>query len=259
MSGPEGESVGVVAKTCAILREIARSGQSGARMSDITLQTGISRPSAHRILTALKQEGFVSQSGERRYQLSSVMGELCLSAPSPARNVELLRPTIQELSEICGDTVYLSMRVGDNAHYLMRCEGAYPIKTYVVEPHQSLRLVSCHSGRALLAALPDAEVEAIIDRAWKEDPKLFHSSDPETLRDEIESVRRNGFGWARDVTFPGVAGMTRAVSNPAGAAYMAVTISSISQRLTLERAGALAPSLAQATAKIRSLLDERRD
>jgi DNA-binding IclR family transcriptional regulator len=134
------------------------------------------------------------------------------------------------------------MRTGDFADYLLRCEGAYPIRTHVVSSNQTLHLVSGHSGRALLAAMPEDEAEDVIRWASR-DPSLFGEATPDMLRDEIAVLREKGYGWARDVTFVGVAGLTVPVPTANGAAYMAVTISSIPQRLTPERSAKLLPSL----------------
>lgn len=240
--GKDGKSQ-VVERTCAILRSLGNHGQRGARLIDVTRATGLSRPSAHRILATLVAEGFVRRAADRRYQLGPILHELGMSAPSPVGNPESLRPLIQRLADECGDTVYLAMRRGDYAHYLLRCEGAYPIRTHVVGANQSLPLVSGHSGRALLAALPEEEAEAIIARAEAQDPTLFLMASADILRDEIEQARRKGYGWSQDVTFIGVAGLTMAVENPGGIPFLAVTISSVSPRLSFARANELLPLL----------------
>jgi len=252
----EVDNGGVVAKTCVVLREIARAGIGGARITDIVQNSGFARPTVHRILAALKAENFVRQADNRRYQLAPLMHELGLSAPSAVGDLGALYPAIQSLSDDCGDTAYLARRNGDNAYYLLRGEGAYPIRTYVVQPHQALHLVSCHSGRALLAAMPEEEARAIIDRAWSDDRSLFNAATRETLLEEIDYIREHGFGWARDVTFDGVAGLTMAVPNPHGQPYLAVTISCISQRLTFERAVQILPRLRQAVKQIRAIIDQ---
>ena len=245
----------VVAKTCTILREIARAGSSGARLADLSRNTGLSRPSVHRILATLKSEEFVRQSDSRRYRLTAQVHEIGLSAPGVAGNLEALRPVIQQLADECGDTVYLSMRSGINAHYLMRGEGSYPIRTYLVKPFQVLPLVSCYSGRALLGSMPRQEADAIVDQAWAQDQSQFKAATVASLREEIEFVRANGYGLARDVTFEGVAGLTRAVPNPNGPAYLAVTISAVSSRLPPDRARTLLPGLIETTARIRQIID----
>ena len=248
-------SPGVTAKVCAILREIAQTGGAGARLTDLTASCRCSRPTVRRILIALMAEGFVQQTDRRRYCLTPLVHEIGLSAPSPVGNLDALFPVVQALSDACGDTVYLSRRNGSNAYYLLRGEGAFPIRTYVVQPHQALHLVSCHSGRALLAAMRKSEAHSIIDRAWAEDRSLFNAATRESLLEEIDFAREHGFAWARDVTFSGVAGLSMVVPNPYGQPYLAVTISCISQRLPFDRIGELLPLLKKTAADIRSLID----
>ena len=243
----------VVERTCLILRELGRHGPSGARLIDLTNRSGLSRPTVHRILSTLTMEKFVERTSNRKYRLSSVIYELGLNAPSPVGDPVKFRPIVQELADICGDTVYLAMRTGDFTHYLLRCEGAYPIRTHVVAANQTLHLVSGHSGRALLASMPEDEAEDIITRASR-NPDLFGEATPDSFRDEVYNVREKGYGWARDVTFIGVAGLTIPVPNPRGSAYLALTISSIPQRLTPERAQELLLLLKSKAREISSMV-----
>lgn len=243
----------VVERTCLILRELGRYGPHGARLLDLTERTQLSRPTVHRILSTLTAERFVERTTKRRYRLSSLMHELGLNAPSPVGDPTRLRPIIQALADKCGDTVYLAIRSGDFAHYLLRCEGAYPIRTHVVSANQTLHLVATHAGRALLASMPRDEAEDVIARATR-DRKLFGEATPDGLRDEVEKIRKSGYGWARDVTFLGVAGLTISVPNPRGTAYLAMSISSIPQRITSERAETLLPDLKAAAERISDLV-----
>lgn len=252
MSEGDGNSQ-VVERTCAILRQLSRHGPRGARLIDITKSTGLSRPTVHRILNTLVHEGFVSQASDRRYQLGAMLFEMGLNAPSPMGDLRKLRTIVQALADDSGDTVYLAMRRGDYAHYLLRCEGAYPVRTHVVSADQSLHLVGGHSGRSLLASMSEEEAEDIISRA-EPSPSLFHETTPDGLREEVEDIRQNGFGWARDVMFVGVAGLTVPVPNPNGNAYLALTISSISQRLTHERVKLLLPPLQAAAIRVAEAL-----
>lgn len=236
----------VVQRTCAILRALAGFGHGGGRLLDITRVTGLSRPTVHRILRSLADERFIQQLPSRRYRLGTAMFEIGMSAPSPVGDLEPFRRLVQKLADTCGDTVYFAIRRDDLAFYLLRCEGAYPVRTHVVDASHTLPLVGSHSGRALLAALGEDKAEEIIRRA--EGTKLFGAATPDGLREEIDFVRRNGYGWARDVTILGVAGLTVPVPNVNGRPYLALTISSISQRLDRDRALALLPEL-QATAR----------
>lgn len=239
----------VTQRTCLLLREVARHGQAGARLMDITTSTGLSRPTVHRILRTLVDEDFLQQTDGRRYRLGAALFEIGIVAPSPLGNLGPYQEIVQELANICGDTVYLAIRRGDDAHYLSHCEGSFPIRTHVVNANQTLPLVTGHSGRALLAAMSEIEADEIINRA-KSIPNIFGVSSDVSLREEIDMVRQKGYGWSRDVTFVGVAGLTTCVPNPNGQAYLALTISAITARLDPQRAQELLPHLLNAAKKI---------
>jgi DNA-binding IclR family transcriptional regulator len=53
-----------VDRACELLREIARTGVAGVRILDLCHATGLSRPTAHRILRSLQLAGLVRQSPE---------------------------------------------------------------------------------------------------------------------------------------------------------------------------------------------------
>lgn len=242
----------VVQRTCTVLRALAGFGHAGGRLLDVTTATGLSRPTVHRILQTLADERFIQQLPSRRYRLGTAMFEIGMSAPSPVGDLEPFRRLVQRLADSCGDTVYFAIRRDDLAFYLLRCEGAFPVRTHVVDTNQTLPLVRSHSGRALLASLDEEKADEIIRRA--EGTKLFGATDPDGLREEIDFVRRNGYGWARDVTLIGVAGLTVPVPNANGRSYLALTISSISQRLDRDRALALLPELRNTARAITDLI-----
>jgi DNA-binding IclR family transcriptional regulator len=242
----------VIERCCRILREVARTGRTGARLVDLTSVTDLSRPTIHRILQSLIAERFVEQRPSRRYSLGAALFELGMAAPSPVSNLEPCRAIIQKLADTVGDTVYLAIRQRDYAFYLLRCEGAFPIKTHVVKVGDTLPLVAGHCGHALLAAMGRDEAETIIGRAIVT-PRVFGAGSPNELRREIDSVRRNGFGWAQDVTHQGVAGVAAPVPAETANSYLAVSISAISSRLNGERAMELGPHLLEAVRAIATL------
>ncbi len=241
-----------IERACLILREVARRGQGGARLVDLTQATRLSRPTVHRILQSLAKEGFIRQQPSRKYALGSALFELGLSAPSPLRNLERFRPVIEDLATRSGDTAYLMMRSADDVLYLMRAEGAYPIRTYVIAVGERMPMVASLGGIALLAALQDEHAETIIRRAETFGPS-FRNASPEQVRTEIRFVREHGYGWGVDVVMEGVAGLAASVPNADGIPYLAVSISAISSRLEAGRAELLGKMLIKTCAKLADL------
>ena len=73
-----------VDRACTLLKEIARHGASGARLLDLTKNSGLCRPTVHRILQSLASPAFVRQDpATRRYQLGVGLFALGLAAPNP--------------------------------------------------------------------------------------------------------------------------------------------------------------------------------
>ena len=62
----------VVERVASILRAISAQGPAGARLKDIAIDTGIARPTVHRLLGELAAVDYVAQLPDRRYMVSRV-------------------------------------------------------------------------------------------------------------------------------------------------------------------------------------------
>lgn len=243
----------VAKKTCEIIREVARYGNIGARLQDLSSATKIARPTVHRILSTLVNEKFIKQNSQKRYILGAEIFEIGTLAPSPIQNIAPLRRLVQELADITGDTAYLAIRRAERAFYVLRCEGEYPIRTHYVEAGHSVPLVASHCGHALLSAMEPSKAADIISRA-ELTPKMFGSGNPDLLRDEIVQFRKQGFCWATNVTFKGVAGIAAPILDKAGHGYLAISVSAISARLDRKRAASISVPLLETAQKIRDIV-----
>jgi DNA-binding IclR family transcriptional regulator len=223
-----------IERACAILKELARHGRLGARLLDLTRATCLSRPTVHRMLQSLIQEGLAIQHPSRRYGLGPVLFELGLLAPTPIENLERFRPLIQGLADQCGDTAHLMIRRGRDVVYLLRAEGAFPIRTYTISVGERLPMVASLGGIAILAGEPDSEIGEILQDLDPTDETVRNASIGQ-VRAQIEFIRARGYGWGADVVMEGVAGLAAAVPNSNGAAYLAVSIAAIKSRFTDER------------------------
>jgi DNA-binding IclR family transcriptional regulator len=232
-----------------ILRVLARHGRTGSRLIDIRQETGLSHPTTHRMLQSLIREGFVTQNRSRRYGLGPALYELGLIAPTPVEDFERLRPHIQALADRCGDTCYLMIRRGHDVVYLIRAEGAYPIRTYTIAAGERLPMPASLGGIALMADLPDEIIEDILMGVDPALPAYRNASKP-YVRQQIEFIRKNGYGWGVDVVMEGVGGLSCIVPNSDGVPYLAVSMSAIKPRVTGERAPQVAAMMRRAAEDI---------
>lgn len=173
-------------------------------------------PTVHRILTALEEYGYVARNGEtRRFRL----GTAALSLGRNARAATDLRtvslPVLQQLSRETDETALLTVisEQRDTSVCLERVESTRPLRLSV-EPGRRLPLHAGASQKALLAYMPEAEIERILETPL---PKLCVAtiSDPDELRGELKKIRNRGYATSFQETNLGVWGIAMSLLDEA--------------------------------------------
>lgn len=165
-----------------------------------------------------------------------------------------LRPLLEGLAQRTGETAYLMLRQGDEVVCIARAEGASPIRTVVIEVGAYRPIGGILAGVAMLAALGDEEVEAILRRTASAMTR-YRNATPEYVRRHIPSVRRNGFCVSKSVLIEGTTGISAAV--PAGGGlppFLAVSLSALTTRVPEARVKPLAADLMRTCARMGQLL-----
>jgi IclR family transcriptional regulator, KDG regulon repressor len=205
--------------------------------TDIARSLGLPIPTVHRILTALKRQGYVSQHDEsKRFRL----GVAALRLGDRARTVVDLRsvamPELRKLSKHTGETALLTVLTPGRDHgvCLERVETAHPLRLSVT-PGRQLPLHAGASQKVLLAYLDDDEVDRVIAGGLAH---LCHATitDPRLLRDELATIRRRGWASSYEETNVGVWGVAVPVLNAHAEIVCAVGIAGPSARLSSQHA-----------------------
>ncbi|MCW0212211.1 MAG: IclR family transcriptional regulator [Pseudonocardia sp.] len=231
--------VPAAAHTLAILRHLAR--QAGpVPAAAIARDLGLPRSTTYQLLTTLADESFVVHlEDERRYALGLSAYELGTGYLRQAPLQRLARVPLARLVDRTGFTAHLGVLHGRDVVYLIeeRAPGRPPLVTDVdVRLPASLTA----SGRALLAALPAAQVRALYPT-----PAAFvvrHDLGPRSptaLRRLLVQVRRDGVATEDGEVTPGFASVAVAVLDHLDqpVASVAVTFSSADEA---DRAGIVA-------------------
>ncbi|MFA5520658.1 MAG: IclR family transcriptional regulator [Castellaniella sp.] len=155
-----------VKRALDILRILSfNASASGMRFSDLQAHSGLSKGTLHRLLKSLAEEGFVDQdSASRSYYLGLEFLSLGERAANRLDIRTVSRPSLQRLTDKTNDTVMLTIRSGLDAMCVDRIEGSFPVKV-LTQNIGTRRPLGVGSGSlALLAALPDEEIENILRR-----------------------------------------------------------------------------------------------
>ncbi|WP_108663757.1 IclR family transcriptional regulator [Acuticoccus kandeliae] len=226
-------SVRSVERAARLIKLLAAATVEGSRLSDLAVATGLGKSTAHRILSALADQGFVYRNpADRRYFLGY---ELVRLARVDTMNeiTHLAAASLDRLADETGDVVFLQVREGAFAVCLARRVGNFPIKTLTLNVGDRRPLGVGAGSLALLSFLPDAEVDAIVADTTR--TVTYPQYPATTMRALVERTRQAGFSLneGRIVTGMGAVGVP--VVAPDGRLLAALSIAAIEERIVGER------------------------
>lgn len=248
----------VLDKAAMILEAVASAGTEGIRLLDLAEDTGIARPTVHRILASLKDIGYVQQLETKRYTLGVRLGLLGLAAPTPLHRTSELQKCAQDLADEIGDTVYIAIQYFDSVYYLARAHGGFPVRMETVEIGDVQPLTSTYSGIAILAELSQEQQERMVDNLGRTERPEWSEIGTEQhqrlLRQAIEQFKVDGFLYGDEYVLPGLSGAAVLVPNKVGNQRIAVSVSAIRTRLPESRKEEIIASLNNTAHKVQETL-----
>jgi DNA-binding IclR family transcriptional regulator len=244
-----------IRRAIAILRILAVGQEHGVRLTDIVEESGLSRPTAHRILRVLLEEGTVEQDAQtRKYLIGQEVSLLALArtARTPVRAVA--EPYLHHIAEKTGDTVFLTIRSGFDSICVDRRTGNYPVKVLSIEIGARRPLGVGVGGLVLLAFLPRAE-SAAITRANAQ-RLAHHGLGTAKLNERVRVTRSKGYAYTEVGVVRGTKALAVPVFAPDGEAVAAISIAAISDRITTARTATLVSLMTQQAALVSRRLAE---
>ncbi len=224
-----------ISRAAKLMRAIAMQGREGARLIDLASQSGLERPTVHRILRGLIAEGLLAQNEEtRRYQLGPLIFELGLAAAPQYSFRELCQPMLTRIAARTGDTVFLTIRNGEDIVCLDRKEGDFPIRTLTLDIGTRRPLGVGAGGMALLLPLPEQDVASILEANASRIAAYGNLTVPLIL-DMMRRARKLGYALNDKQVTPGALSIGLPIPTPYGPPYAAVSIGAIADRMSPKR------------------------
>ncbi len=232
-----------VARAAGLLRLVSASAE-GASLQELSRAAGLSRPTAHRLLSALRAEGLVDQDAETARWMPGP--ELYLMGTVAAARydvTELARDIVRSLAVKTEESAFLSVRRADETVCLLREEGSFPIRSFVLSEGVRFPLGVASAGLAILAFLPDHDVDAYLDR-HPELPERWgraHGAGP--LRARLADTKARGYAVNPGLIVEGSWGMGAAVFDRDGRAEWALSLTGVEFRFGPDRLPSLGRTL----------------
>lgn len=225
----------VLGRAGALLRALAAAEPSGATTTAAGRAAGLARPTAHRLLTSLADEGLAERDrATGRWLLGP---ELYLLGTSAARRYDVTAvalPHVRRLALATEESAFFSARRGDETICLVREDGAFPIRSHVLSEGVRFPLGVASAGLAVLAHLPDRDVEDYLARAdLVPEHGAEHAAD--RLRERVAATRVTGYALNPGLVVAGSWGMGAAVFDAGGEPRWALSLTGIDARFGDDR------------------------
>lgn len=231
-------------RAIGLLRILAAAGSEGQRLVDLQRESGLTKPTVHRILDTLKSESFVEQTETtRRYRLGNELAMLTWSSGRTVYDLkELASEEVAAVAAKTGDSCFLVIRSGHETLCIDRQTGSYPVKTFTVEVGTRRPLGIGATGIALLAALEPEQSESV-QEAIGDVLANYPNSGLRQIREAVSAARRKGYAFSDGLLLKGVRGLAVAIVDAQRRPIAAIGTSAISDRITDKRIAELVRTL----------------
>lgn len=245
-------------RAATLLLLVGRAGQPGARLSQLVEQCNLSKPTVRRMLLALVRAGLLDQDQKsRRYYIGPeiyVLGSLA-SARFGIHSISLR--SLVRLSQETGDTAFLSVPRDIYSICVHREEGPYPIRIHALHAGDRHPLGVGAGSLAMLAALPDRDVDEILAANADVLAQKYPSFSPVILHRLVLETRARGYAVNPGLILSDSWAIGVAICGPDGRPVGALSIAAIASRLSEKRQRELAPLLRKEAGWIETRLRDR--
>jgi len=244
-------------RALAILRVVAAGREAGVPLPELVLATGLTRPTAHRLVSVLMEEGFVEKRVKsKRYAVGHQVPELALARQSRSALMLAAEPYLSQLSQEVGDTVFLTIRTGHDALCVARLIGTYPVQVLSIEVGARRPLGVSSAGIAILAALPPAEARQIVLK--NQVRFISYRTTAAMALGQIAAARRSGYSIRHIGLVPGTKAISATITSLGGRPLAAITIAALRSRLGPRREAEVGELLQKSVRSIEAILRRER-
>ena len=239
--------------------EAFTTGRPSASLTEITEYTGLTVPTAHRMVRALQSRGYLTHDPiTGQYSLgSSVMrlAQVVLRRSEQDQVVALAMPHLEMLRDLTGETAGIHTIIGTDRMCVAELASHQIVRMTSGVGH-IYPLYAGAAGKALLCGMEPARLDALLakQKLAKVTPNTI--TDLAQLRKEIKAARTNGYATSFAETTPSANALAAPLFGPDGV-VAAINIAGPVTRWTTEAMQAAVPTLLETTAILSEHLGSR--
>jgi IclR family acetate operon transcriptional repressor len=218
------------------LLEVIASKDQFFSLQGLAEETGLPKPTLHRMLQQLEGAGLLERSVDGRHygtgvRLRRLAENLLLNDILHGARHAVLRHLVEEVGESCN----LTALAGSEVVYLDRVETPAPLRFYL-HPGSRVPVHCSASGKVFLAEMTPTQRQRLLAHAPLEayTPKTLTHMDQ--LEKEIRQIKRQGFALDNEEFLPGLMCVAVLVPTAVGRSNLCIAVQAPIMRLTPDKA-----------------------
>ena len=226
--------VQVVDRALAAL-DVLANRSSECSLVELCTALKLHKSTVHRLMMVLEQHRLVDKNPETGgYRLGLKLfefGSKAIAALDPRRHA---RRHLDRLQREVGETVFFCILDDGQVFYIEKVESQQSIRTACTVGSRAPAYCTA-VGKAMLAELPDAEVNDIVRRWGLKAITQNTITTPAALKAELRAVRSRGYAIDNEEKEEGLRCISAAVRGHSGKLFAAISVSGPAFRITKER------------------------
>lgn len=239
------------------LLEALAAAEGEVSITALAARTSLHVSTVHRLLSTLLRRGYVRQNPETsRYYAGAKLATL---AEGRSRFGELrlrARPVLRAITEATRETANLVVLDDLAAVYIETIPSPQVVRLFT-QVGNRVPLHATGAGKALLAALPAARRDSVLDRLELRPYTPHTIVDASALRRALEEIRERGYAIDDEEYDDGVRCVAVPVMGGPNELIGALSISAPANRLTRQRCTELVPLLRRSASELATALREK--
>ena len=246
---------GTVGKALEVLDKVAAVGRP-VRFSELLSESTHPKATLYRLLQTLVSQGMLAyDERQQTYSLGIRLVRLAHAAWRQSSIAPIARPFINTLSEAVGETVHLAQLDSGQVLYVDKRNPTNAIDMF----SQAGKVGPAYCtgvGKALMAFLEPADLDHVLKK------QSFYRYTPATLaseaelRADLEKIREEGLSYDREEHEPGIICIAAPILSSKGRPVGALSVTTSTQRKSLEQLLEARPALLDAASKIAAAVED---
>ena len=229
-------------------------------LTEVEERSGLHKVTAFRFLAALAQHGLIYKNPESGlYSLGNALISLAEVAKARPGVGSQALPVMRRIGQTLRENVALNLREGDFQRRIQTVEDAEGAVRAMLPLGLLAPLYVATAGRAMLAALPDAELDAYLARTTLEPQTANTIADEKLLREDIAKARTQGYAETFHGPSSGAAGVAAVIRDATGEPIATLSVTIPAYRYTLELRATTIAAVTAGVAEISALMGHSAD